>query len=97
LFLEIALHAGISLLDFWDYTPIEVTKEIKNSQRKADQRTKSILWGAWHNALLIRQKRLPSLRSLLSGGKSRKLEGEELERRRKEFKEMSEAWHRRPR
>jgi len=47
-------------------------------------------WLAWHVAALSRAKRLPPLQRLLGGGESRVLEGEELERRRRERDEMLE-------
>jgi hypothetical protein len=44
---------------------------------------------AWQTAALTRAKRLPSLKQLLNIKPARPLHGEELEKRRQEFKEMT--------
>ncbi len=46
---------------------------------------------AWHTAALQRQrKRLPSLKRLLSPGKTKKLTGDELDQRRQEHADLRE-------
>jgi len=45
---------------------------------------------AWHVAAFKRQKRLQSLKQLLNPGKTKKLTGDELEKRRREHAELSE-------
>lgn len=44
---------------------------------------------AWQTAALTRAKRMPSLKQLLNTKPAKPLHGEELEKRRKEFKEMT--------
>jgi hypothetical protein len=44
---------------------------------------------AWQTAALTRAKRMPSLKQLLNTKPARPLHGEELEKRRQEFKEMT--------
>jgi len=44
---------------------------------------------AWQTAALTRARRLPSLKQLLSIKPARPLHGDELEKRRREFKEMT--------
>ena len=96
MFLGLALSAGLSVFDFWDLTPREVRLVLKNFEEKQRSHYEDLTWLAWHVAVFERQKTIPPLKQLLSRGKTRVLEGEELERRRQEFKEMSEAWHNRP-
>jgi hypothetical protein len=50
---------------------------------------KQDLTQAWQTAALTRAKRLPSLKVLLNMKPAKPLRGEELEKRRQEFKEMT--------
>lgn len=45
---------------------------------------------AWHTAALMRMKRIPSLKQLLSTKPAKPVQGEDLEKHRQEFKEMTQ-------
>jgi len=44
---------------------------------------------AWRIAMMMRAKRIPSLKALLNTKPAKPLHGKELEKRRREFKEMT--------
>lgn len=71
-------------------TPREVGAAIEAFAWRMEREHRRDAWLAWHVAALSRAKRLPPLRRLLGGGETRALEGEELERRRRERDEMLE-------
>lgn len=85
-----ALRCGIGVLEFWELTPREVYMAIEAAQWRDERRQKQDIALAWRTAALTRVKRMPSLRSLLTSDKpAKKLQGEELRRRREEFRQMS--------
>lgn len=84
-----ALRFGIDTLRFWDLTPKEVIAEMEAKSWKEDADRKNSIANAWLTAALVRSKRLPPLSKLLNSGPARKLVGEELEKRRQEFKDMT--------
>lgn len=78
----------MSAPEFWELTPRETLATIEAFQWRQEQAHRRDAWLAWHVAALSRAKRLPGLRALLRPAKARGLEGEELERRRRERDEM---------
>jgi hypothetical protein len=84
-----ALRAGIGILEFWDQTPRETYMTIDASIWREEIRQKRDLTMAWQIAALSRAKRMPSLKQLLNTKPARPLVGEELEKRRKEFADMT--------
>jgi hypothetical protein len=56
---------------------------------REEVRQKRDLALAWQTAALTRAKRMPSLKQLLNTKPARPLRGEELEKRRKEFHDMT--------
>jgi len=82
------LRSGLSVVEFWALTPAETIATIEAANWRRDQDQRRDLALAWHIAALTRAKRLPTLKQLLGGGETRKLEGEELEMRRNEHAEM---------
>ena len=91
-FLAIALRSGLSVGDFWELTPREtaaVFKAERDRQKHATEQARvqdTAL--AWLIAALERQRRLPELKRLLQPAQTRKLEGDEMERRTAEFAEL---------
>lgn len=79
------------MAEFWDLTPRETWITIEAAGWRAEQAARRDVALAWHVAALSRTKTLPSLRQLLHPPKARKLEGEELERRRAEHRRMVAA------
>lgn len=86
--LENALRAGIGVEEFWRLTPRETYAAIRAENWRQDLHHRRQAWLAWHIAALSRSKRLPSFKKLIGADKARALEGEELERRRRERDEM---------
>jgi len=84
-----ALRAGISVLEFWDLTPWETFMMIDASIWREEIQQKRDLVLAWQTAALTRAKRMPSLKQLLNTKPARPLVGQELEKRRKEFRDMT--------
>lgn len=76
---------------FWDQTPRETCLAIEAAMWRDERRQRQDVALAWRTAALLRAKRLPSLKHLLSSGPARPLAGEELTRRRREFREMRQA------
>jgi len=74
-------------------TPVETYLVIKAAAWKFDEEQRDLAWLAWHVAALSRAKRLPALSKLLKAGKAEVLSGEELKKRREEFKQMKERIH----
>lgn len=83
------MHAGIKVLEFLDLTPCETFMAINASIWSGEAQQKRDLTLAWQTAALTRAKRMPSLKQLLNTKPARPLHGEELEKRRQEFKEMT--------
>ena len=79
------------MAEFWDLTPRETWITIEAAGWRAERDARRDVALAWHVAALARTKILPSLRQLLHPPKARKLEGEELERRRAEHAGMVAA------
>jgi hypothetical protein len=78
-------------LEFWALTPRETYAVIKSAEWRFEQEHRNRVWLAWHTAAFSRAKRLPALRRLLGTDKAKKLEGAELEKRRREHADMSAA------
>ncbi len=87
-----ALRSGLAVAEFWEMTPRETYMAIEAAGWRENQRLRQRMSMAWLTAALGRQKRMPSLKSLLARSKpARKLSGQELRRRRQEFGEMATA------
>ena len=86
--LESALKCGVSVAEFWSLTPRETYAVIEASAWQLEREHRRNAWLAWHIAALSRAKRMPPLQRLIAPGKARALEGEELERRRAEHREI---------
>ena len=76
-------------MEFWDLTPWETFMMIDASIWREEVQQKRDLVLAWQTAALTRAKRMPSLKQLLNTKPARPLVGEELEKRRKEFRDMT--------
>ena len=72
-------------------TPRETLTAIAAATWRAEEQTRRDISLAWHTAALMRSRRMPTLKSLLGGGKAKVLEGAELERRRSEHAKMVAA------
>ena len=83
------MRAGIRILDFLDMTPAETFMMIDAIIWRDEVQQKRDLTLAWQTAALTRAKRMPSLKQLLNTKPARPLHGAELEKRRREFKEMT--------
>jgi len=86
--LETALKCGIGVTEFWALTPRETFAAIEAVSWQLEREHRRDAWLAWHIAALSHAKRLPALQRLIGAGKARALEGEELERRRAEHREI---------
>lgn len=69
-------------------TPRETYALIDAASWRIEQDHQRDAWLAWHTAALMRKKRMPKLKELTGGSKTRVLKGEELERRRAEKREL---------
>jgi hypothetical protein len=78
---------GMRDADFWELTPYELHRRVVGWNKKERAKRLSSLHTAWHTAAFIRARRMPSLMRILKPPKSRKLRGEELERRRASFED----------
>ena len=76
------------MAEFWSLTPHETYAAIEAAGWRMERAHKRDLCLAWHVAALSRAKRLPPLKRLLGTDKARALEGEELERKRAEHREI---------
>jgi len=74
--------------EFWALTPHETYMAIEAAAWRLEREHRRDAWLAWHVAALTRAKRLPALKRLLGTDKARALEGEELEGRRTEHREI---------
>jgi len=86
--LEQSLKCGIGVREFWSLTPRETYMVLEAATWRLEREHRRDAWLAWHIAALSRAKRLPALQRLIAPGKARALEGEELERRRAEHREI---------
>jgi hypothetical protein len=79
----------VEVLPFWDQTPAETQAVMEAAiwQREQEQRRDLAL--AWHVAALTRTKTMPALKRLLAPPEARRLQGAELERRKREHEEMT--------
>ncbi len=84
-----ALRAGLTLEQFWSYTPAELCEVLDAAAWRQEQALRRELTQAWTVAALSRMKRLPTLKRLLRPRRARRLSGAELEARRQEFAELS--------
>lgn len=72
-------------------TPRETFMAIEALVWREEMQQKQLMAAAWHTAALMRQKRMPSLQRFLNPPKpARKLTGKELEKRRKQHREMTQ-------
>jgi len=62
---------------------------IEASIWRDDRRQELDIVQAWSTAMLIRAKHIPSLKQLLNTKPAKPLHGKELEKRRREFKDMT--------
>ena len=69
-------------------TPCETYATIEAVSWQLEREHRRDAWLAWHIAALSRAKRMPPLQRLIGAGKAQALEGEELERRRAEHREI---------
>jgi len=86
--LEQSLKCGIGVREFWSLTPRETYMVLEAATWRLEREHRRDAWLAWHIAALSRAKRLPALQRLIAPGKARALEGDELERRRAEHREI---------
>ena len=84
-----ALRVGLTIAEFWDATPKEIGLLFERDIARQVAEINGRMSLAWHIAALMRQKTLPSLSSLMASV-SRRLHGDELERRRREHAEIVE-------
>jgi len=84
-----ALRSGLALPDFWEMTPRETMLAIEAANWREREAEKRAIAQARLTALLVRAKRIPTLKQLLAGGPAKPLRGKELIKRRREFEEMS--------
>jgi hypothetical protein len=75
--------------EFWEQTPKETLMTIEAAVWRDERRQKLDIALAWRVAALSRQKRLPSLKKLLTPDETRPLRGKELKKRQQEFREMT--------
>lgn len=87
-----ALRAGVPTLEFWDLTPRETVQAIEAAAWRLEEEQRGRLWLAWHVAALSRARRLPSLAQILAPREGKRLAGDELEARRREFAKMKANW-----
>jgi hypothetical protein len=87
-----ALRAGIPIGEFWDMTPRETVLVIEAAAWRAEQAQRGRAWLAWHVAALSRATRLPPLSRLFRLPGAKRLEGEDLEKRRREFEGMKQKF-----
>jgi hypothetical protein len=86
------LRSGIGVREFWELTPRETLLAIEAAIWRDERQQEQDIALAWRTAALTRTKKLPTLRSLLASSKPpKKLSGTELEKRRDEFKKMTQA------
>jgi hypothetical protein len=74
--------------EFWAMTPWELRLALEAGARRLERERQRDAWLAWHIAAMGRAKRLPSLRRLFGTPRARRLQGAELERRRREHAEI---------
>ena len=86
------MRVGISALEFWRLTPAETFAAIEAANWRQEQDEYRDAWSAWHAAALMRTKRMPSFKRFVQGHETRALEGEELEKRRAEKREMQQQF-----
>jgi len=79
----------VGLLEFYDLTPAETLAVIDAAHWRAELAQRQQISLAWHTAALSRTKRMPPLAKLLHSSEPRKLEGDELDRRREEHAELT--------
>jgi hypothetical protein len=77
------------MAEFWDMTPREVLMAIEASIWRDERNQQMNIVQAWRIAMMMRAKRIPSLKALLNTKPAKPLHGKELEKRRREFKEMT--------
>lgn len=77
--------------EFWDLTPRETFMAIAAAVWREKRAREMDVALAWYIASLSRAKRLPPLKQLLKAKPAKALAGPELEQRRQEFEQMSQA------
>ncbi len=74
---------------FWDMTLREVDGYYRAKIWQEEQEQARIISAAWYIAALGRTRRFPTLRSLLTGRKPKKMTPEELAQRKTEIEELT--------
>jgi hypothetical protein len=87
--LKQALRCGIGVAEFWNMTPREAIMAIEAAIWRDERRQELDIVQSWSTATLIRAKRIPSLKQLLNTKPAKPLHGKELEKRQREFKDMT--------
>lgn len=82
-------HMKLSPEVFWNLTFHEFNLMVKGYNDRMEMENKQLISNAWHTAVFQRQKKLKPLKMLLANRETKVLEGEELERRRAEFEELT--------
>jgi len=70
-------------------TPREVWRDLEARRYRARQEREQLVWMAWHTAVWMRSKKLPSLNEALGRKQTRKLNEEEAVERAAEHDEMT--------
>jgi hypothetical protein len=79
--------------EFWELTLPETYLAIKAYHSNQKDRREEMLTAAWLTAALTRTKRLPRLKNLITQSRgAKRLRGDELQKRRAEFEEMTAKW-----
>ena len=63
--MKIATRIGISLSDFWEMTPYELTICMESYADKEKERSKELIIQAYYTEAFARMKKLPKLKDLL--------------------------------
>lgn len=64
--MKLALASGLTLEQFWSYTPREIYHYLEAENERREFEKDLSVYHAWHVALFERQKSLPSLNTVLS-------------------------------
>jgi len=78
---------------FWEMTLRETALAIDAEVWRLEQERRGRAWLAWHTAALSRTRRLPPLGRLIKMPEAKRLDGDELEKRRAEFEAMKSRFH----
>lgn len=78
------------MAEFWELTPRETYMAIEAVLWQDKRQQQQMITAAWLTASLSKAKRIPPLKQLLAEP-ARKLSGEEKQKRRREFDDMSKS------